>query len=292
MRRDLSVLTTRLEEKVDERTKELHSANEELEAMNEQLANTRDALWGEMQLAKKIQTVLLPDKPQIPGYDISAYMATAAEVGGDYYDIINAHGMDWVVIGDVSGHGVSAGLIMMMVQTSVQVVLEATPEISPTELLILVNRTISKNIKKLNENKFMTITVMAAHKDGEFIFSGLHQNIIIYRAKTDSVQVVDANGFWIGIMEDIKGMLDNNTIELLSGDTLLLYTDGITEAWKKESMRDMRNPDIDMFGENKLVDVLAANGKKSPVEIRDAILMGLNDYLCDDDVTMVVLKRL
>jgi serine phosphatase RsbU (regulator of sigma subunit) len=292
MRTDLFALTTHLEDKVRERTKELHSAMEELEAMNEQLVITKDALWGEMQLAKKIQTVLLPQKPAIQGYAISAYMATATEVGGDYYDIINAQGMDWVVIGDVSGHGVSAGIIMMMVQTSVQVVLEREPTISPAELLTLVNTTISKNMHKLNEDKYMTITVLAAHKDGKFIFSGLHQNIIIYRSATERIEVVDADGTWIGIIDDIHGLLKDDSIELHSGDILLLYTDGITEAWRKESVRNMRDPFRDMFGEGRLTDVLSRCGKKSPDEIRDAILMELNDYQCNDDVTMVVLKRL
>src|SRR5690349_16254244 len=70
-----------------------------------QLAEARYAIWGEMQLAKRIQTALLTAKPTIPGFDVAAHLAAADEVGGDYYDVIHAGNRDWVVIGDVSGHG-------------------------------------------------------------------------------------------------------------------------------------------------------------------------------------------
>lgn len=292
MRKNLVVLTTNLEEKVKERTSDLSAAMEELEATNEQLVITKDALWGEMQLAKKIQTVLLPKKPQIEGYEISAFMATAREVGGDYYDIINAEGMDWVAIGDVSGHGVSAGLVMMMVQTSIQVVLEREPVISPSDLLTLINKTISKNIEKLNESQFMTITVLAAHKGGRFIFSGLHQNLLIFRAGTGRVEVVNSVGIWIGIKNNTQGTFDTNTMELYPGDTLLLYTDGITEAWEKNSIKDNRDPEQQMFGEGRLISVLEKSGRKSPDEIKNDVLKELENYMCKDDVTMVVLRRL
>ncbi|MCP4135249.1 MAG: AAA family ATPase, partial [bacterium] len=81
----------------------------------------------EMEIAANIQTGLLPQNPFIKDYEISAYMNPADDVGGDYYDIINAEGRDWIVIGDVSGHGVPAGLIMMMVQTSIHTVLTQHP---------------------------------------------------------------------------------------------------------------------------------------------------------------------
>lgn len=83
-------------------------------------------------------------------------MKPADDVGGDYYDVINIGGYDWIVIGDVSGHGVTAGLVMMMVQTSIHSVLQGNPGIKPSELIEQVNSVIIGNIRKFNENKYLT----------------------------------------------------------------------------------------------------------------------------------------
>ncbi len=288
---ELKKLAGNLELKVEERTVELQSAMEELEAMNTQLNETKDALWGEMELAKKIQTVLLPKSPIISGYEISAYMNPANEVGGDYYDIINAEGYDWLVIGDVSGHGVPAGLVMMMVQTAVHSVLENNPNQSPTELLAHINRSVSRNIKLLDENKYMTITVFLAIENGEFIFSGLHQDILIYRSDTCKIDVVETTGTWIGISGGVKGNNTDAKIKLNLGDTMLVYTDGITEAWEKGSEIDNRSLK-QMFGSEKLINIFLQNGSKSTDEIKNSIIKKLKNYYCPDDVTMVIIKRL
>jgi len=227
-------LNVNLEQRVQERTEELQSAMEELEAMNQRLSETKDALWGEMQLAKKIQTVLLPRRPAIAGYEIAAHMEPAGEVGGDYYDIINVDGGDWVVVGDVSGHGVSAGLVMMMVQTSIHVALDQNPDMNPAQLLTLINRTIADNISRLGEDKYMTITVMAMHQKEMFFFSGLHQDIMVYRSMTKRVDMVETRGMWIGLVDNVSGMMENDTLSVGPGDVILVYTDGITEALKIE----------------------------------------------------------
>lgn len=251
----------------------------------------RDHLWGEMQLAKKIQTVLLPQKPQISGYEIAAHMAPADEIGGDYYDIINAGSIDWVIIGDVSGHGIPAGLIMMMVQTSIHVTLTQNPDIPPSQLLTIINETITYNIKQLGEDKYMTITVMAAVKDGKFNFSGLHQDILIYKKETKQVITQETNGFWIGIVDDIGDHLTDDSLTLDKGDSLLIFTDGITEArYPKESDKPFSFSDS-LYGAEKLQSVFKENGDKSPEEIKNAVLESLEGYEIDDDITMVILKR-
>ena len=287
----LVAMNINLESTVNERTTELTAAMEEMNAINENLLQTKDALWGEMQLAKKIQTILLPKSPLISGYEISAYMNPAAEVGGDYYDIINADGYDWIVIGDVSGHGVPAGLVMMMVQTAVHSVLEQNPSQSPAALLSHINRSVSKNIKLLDEDKYMTITVFLGIENGEFIFSGLHQDILIYRSDSGKIDVVETTGTWIGIQGGVKGNNIDSRIKLNIGDTMLVYTDGITEAWEKGSVVDNRTM-MQMFGVERLVEALLLKGSKSTDEIKNYVIEKLKDYDCMDDVTMLIIKRL
>ena len=260
-----------LELKVAERTRELSEA--------------RDALWGEMQLAKKIQTVLLPTAPKIPGYDISAFMVPADEVGGDYYDVINVGDMDWVVIGDVSGHGVSAGLVMMMAQTAIQTALYHHPEMDPSRLLGIINHSIAKNIRQLGEDKYMTITVMAVHRGGGFQFSGLHQDILVYRAATGGLDIIETDGMWIGVLPDIRELVTDRSIQLAPGDTLLLFTDGITEAVS-------RGREGEMFGDKKLAELFQSLGSKPVEAIKKGILDSLAGYTRADDTTLVVMKRL
>ncbi|MCP4135167.1 MAG: PP2C family protein-serine/threonine phosphatase [bacterium] len=265
----------------------------QLEKTNNELREVSEQLWGEMELAKKIQTVLLPRKTNIEGYEIAAYMEPADEVGGDYYDIINVKGRDWIVIGDVSGHGVSAGLIMMMVQTSIHTVLsEGSSFLKPSELLVKINTVIRENIKKVAADKYMTITIFACLKEGEMIFSGLHEDIFIYRAKDSRVDYIETTGVWLGILDDINGMMSDSSLLLNAGDTMLIYTDGITESWKKGSVKGKRTPSSDMFGKEKLKDVLFTMGLASPEEIKNAILTELKNYKSHDDITMVVIRKL
>ena len=136
-----------------------------------ELKKARDALWSEMELAKRIQTALLPDREKIRGYEIAAAMFPAKEVGGDYYDIIETpKGDKWVTIGDVSGHGVDSGLIMMMAQTSISAMVGNCSECQPSEVLRRVNHVIKENIARLGSDHYMTM--MAIHLNESQIYSG------------------------------------------------------------------------------------------------------------------------
>jgi serine phosphatase RsbU (regulator of sigma subunit) len=264
-----------------------------LNLTNHELLEARDALWGEMELAKKIQTVLLPEKPSVRGCEISTYMSPAAEVGGDYYDIINAGDADWIAIGDVSGHGVSSGLIMMMAQASINTIVVQNQDIEPSEILRAVNRTIAKNIKQIDEEKFMSIILLKCREPGTFRYSGILQDIMIYRCSAGSVELVKTEGMLLGIRYDINNqILKNRSLSIDCGDVILLYTDGITEAWIKGSVPDHRDPKKDMFGIERLKDILCGLGDRSTDDIRRGILKELAGYTCNDDVTMVIIKRI
>lgn len=274
---EIQDMNINLEIKVQDRTRELEEAH--------------DALWCEMDIAKRIQTDLLPKKPAIPGYEIAACMQPATEVGGDYYDIISAGGRDWLVIGDVSGHGLPAGLVMMMAQTAIHTAVRQNPDLVPSHLLTVINGAITENIRQLREDKYITMTVFASHRNGQFHFSGLHQDIMVYRAASDSVDLIETRGFWIGLDEDISSMVSDDCLVLDVGDIMLVYTDGITEAWRIGSVKGTRDPDADMFGADNLMNVFHKLGAQNPCDIKNGILDAMAGYQKNDDVTMVVIKR-
>lgn len=255
--------------------------------LEQDLQTANEALWSEMETARQIQSSLLPTKAAIPGFEMACYLQSASLVSGDYYDVIHTGERSWLVIGDVSGHGVTAGLVMMMVQTAINVLLAKHPDISPAQLLSDINRTIKNNIGKLNQEKYMTINVFVLIEKNRFLFSGLHQDIFVYRADSNTVDILETRGMWVGLMDDISGLVKNDAIDMKKGDTLLVYTDGITEANRKNwspGERDKR------FGEAKLVKILKAHGHKKPDEIKAVLQHELEGYICDDDFTFVILQ--
>ena len=256
-----------LEEKVKDRTERLDRALSEL--------------WGEMKLAKKIQTALVPQHIELPDCDVAAVMRPADEVGGDYYDVMRVEDADWILIGDASGHGVPAGLIMMMCQTAVRTALHEDGKISPDRLLATVNRTLTENIRLLGEDKYMTMHALCRSRDGSIRFSGMHQDIFIYRAATGSIETIEPSGCFLGIQEEIDGLLDVRSFKLEPGDAMLLYTDGITEARSGHFM-------LDNGGLKQQFERL---GSRSAQEIMDGIMGHLAGFEVTDDVAAIVLKQ-
>lgn len=260
---------------------DLERSNAQLARANARIEAARKALWGEMALAKKIQTALLPSRPGLPGFEIAASLAPTDMVGGDYYDVIAGEGCHWLIIGDVSGHGVPAGLIMMMAQTAVHTVLDQSPTISPKRLLSLINRTLTQNIKQLRESKYMTMTAVKLNPDGRFSFAGLHQDILIYRARTREVEAMETHGAWLGLMADIAEVQPEDSGWLDPGDCLLLFTDGLTEA---------RDENGRMFGDEQLAAILASHGDKSADQIHAALAQKLEPYRKSDDLTVLIAR--
>ncbi len=275
MRQSIQNLTTGLEDKVRERTEELHESNNKLsKAMN--------ALWGEMQLARKIQTALLPQIPLLDNYDILTDMKPASEVGGDYYDVIETDTGLWIFMGDVSGHGVPAGLIMMMVQTAIRTAVANSPDIMPDKLLSIVNQIIRTNIQSLREDRYMTLVALKEESPGRFAFTGLHQDLLIHRAINNEIEVIETNGMWIGIENNIEDYNTISHIELNKGDCLFLFTDGLTEAINSNGM---------LFDQTGLIDSLKKNAHQSLSNIRANLYQSLSSFQANDDITLLFLRR-
>jgi predicted ATPase/serine phosphatase RsbU (regulator of sigma subunit) len=270
-------------------TDQLRRTNDTLEAQvaerTEELRRTLAELWSEMDLARKIQTVLLPNETRFRDYEVSAMMVPASTVGGDYYDIIRTDGADWVLIGDVSGHGVTAGLTMMMIQTAIRTVVLGggadVPKLTPAQVLSKVNNAVRANLQKVNEDHYMTITGLQL--EGRSVrYSGLHQDILVYRAATGAVERVETRGMWIGPVDDIGPLLRDDTLELDAGDIVLLFTDGITEAVVGGGQR------LGTHGLASVFHKLAADGCDN-----GSILQGIMKTMegaPQDDVTMMAVR--
>ena len=251
----------------------------------QQLKEARDALWGEMGVAKQIQTALLPNVTTVGPFEIAAVMQPADEVGGDYYDIIETpEGKNWVTIGDVSGHGVESGLVMMMAQTSLLTTVMKTPGESPARVLCGVNRVIKENVKRLGADRYMTMTALRLEPD-RIIFAGHHQDLLVHRADRSAVDVIQTSGTWLGIVDDLEGVLVDTEVALQVGDVLLLYTDGVTEA---------TNDAGEMYGEERLRAALARHANLDVRRLIDRLVDEVTRYTAKqvDDVTLVAVRRM
>lgn len=267
----------------------LRRNNEALEAQvaqrTEQLSRALADLWSEMDLARKIQTVLLPNARQVGSCEIAATMIPASSVGGDYYDTFQCGDSGWVLIGDVSGHGISAGLSMMMVQTAVRAIVGAAAgcpgRITPAQVLARVNSVVSANLAKVSRGQYMTLTALEI-RGATVTHAGLHMDLLHYHANSGQVERIPTDGMWVGVVDDISPLVRDASFDLDDGDVLLLFTDGITES---------------MVGDRRLgTDGLAAllsqfAGQSSSPE---SIVKGINRYMAGcgahDDMTVVAIR--
>ncbi|MCP4138213.1 MAG: PP2C family protein-serine/threonine phosphatase [bacterium] len=250
-----------------------------------ELKKARDALWGEMSIAKKIQTSLLPNKHRIGNYQVASTMIPAEEVGGDYYDIIESDtGEKWIGIGDVSGHGVESGLIMMMTQTSLLSMLNSSSGYKPSQVLEYVNAVIRKNISKLRSSRYMTILAIKL-EESRITMAGKHQDLMIYRTRIGEVEVVPTTGTWLGITDNIGTFLVDHSVNMEIGDFFLLFTDGITEAMDKDG---------EMFGEERLKETLLKYADLTVAEIVKNIIQDVIAFQEEqnDDISLLVIKKI
>lgn len=277
-----------LEDKVKERTAQLAAANQEISTLNEKLKAENLRLSAELDVAKKLQEMVLP-KPaeleKIAGLDIAGYMEPAAEVGGDYYDVLSSqHGVK-IAIGDVTGHGLESGVLMMMAQTAVRT-LKESKETDPVRFLDVLNRTLYGNIERMKLEKNMTLAILD-YTDGLVKLSGQHEEMIVVRVDgmIEKFETGDL-GFPIGLEEEITDFISHTTVTLNSGDVVVLYTDGITEAV---------NLDKEFYGLDRLYQIVLENRHYSARKIQQFVIDDLRQFIGNqkvfDDITLVVFKQ-
>lgn len=163
---------------------------------------------------------------------MAASMVTATEVGGDYYDIVPLEdGGFWLGIGDVSGHGLNAGLMMMMLQSGLAALMRDDHITDPAKLVCQVNRMLYENMRiRLGTGDFATLSLYRFYPDGRFMIAGAHEETLVWRARAGRLERIPIEGMWVGVAESIESKIRSREQRLDEGDFLVAYTDGIIEA--------------------------------------------------------------
>ena len=241
----------------------------------------------ELEVAREIQLNMMPKvPPENKFYEISCYMETAREVGGDYYDFIKPESNNdkiFVVIGDVSGKGMSAALHMVQVQSILHNIVK--PDSSPKEILFTLN----KNLKRvLRKGSFLTLSVAELNSGGEIILSRAgHMPLLHYNKLTAECCRIKPRGMGIGLANEpvFSNSTEEITLKPQSGDLFVLFTDGVVEAMDSYYRT---------FGEENLTKLICKNADKSAGELQNIIINAVKNFTfsspVQDDLTLIVMK--
>ncbi|MEL6500456.1 MAG: SpoIIE family protein phosphatase [Cyanobacteria bacterium J06623_1] len=268
--------------------RQLSLANQKISQLNKRLRVENTRLSSELEVTQRLQQMLLPKEQelsQIEALEIAGFCESADEIGGDYYDVLRYQGRIIIGIGDVSGHGLESGVLMLMVQTAVRTLIESN-ETDPKHLFEVLNRTIYKNIQRLDSDKNVSLALVD-YFEGVLRISGQHEEILIMRqeGKIERIDTVDL-GFPLGLEESIANFVFETQIKFASGEVAVLYTDGITEA---------ENAAGEHYGLKRLCDVVQQHWRQSAQNIRQAVIQNLRSYIGSekvyDDITLVVFKH-
>jgi len=288
MSREIREHTEHLEARVDQRTAELSHANKEITRLNDQLKGENLRLGAELDVARRLQSMVLPGEKEansVPGLDIACYMRPADEVGGDYYDVQRMGDYTYIGIGDVTGHGLPSGVVMLMAQTAL-LTLTQSGETDMKRMLDVMNTVLFKNIVRIHEDKNMTLAVLQYYK-GEFVLVGQHESVIICRVD-GSIEVIDTMdlGLPIGLDEQIAAFIATKPIHLQAGDTMVLYTDGVTEA---------ENSLCNQLGIEGLSALIARYHDDDAKTMLDQLVSDIYSYIGAgriwDDISLMVIRK-
>lgn len=237
----------------------------------------------EMQIARGIQLGLLPSSPpDVNGISLAGICVPAREVGGDYFDYL-ADGSDDLdlIIADVSGHNVGAALIMAEVRTFIHA--EASSIRSPRDIMNALNEFLYEDLTRAE----LFITMFYLNYDAglrklSFANAG-HNRPLLWRSASGECEYLDAEGLILGIKRKVA--FEKKQLLLEHDDVLLLYTDGIIEA---------TNHAGELFGEDRLCELLQKYHQHSPQQIIDGLLSQVRSFAGSqgfvDDVSLVVMR--
>lgn len=250
-------------------------------------AGLKQEQWRQdLRRASEIQMGMLPGADiAMDGITASGYCNPAADVGGDYYDYLPLeNGKLGLIIADVTGHGFYAGLFVAMAKSCLHT--QAKIDFEPDRIMEAMNRTVAMSIQS---GLFMTCCyVLLDTQSRSLTYTNAgHFFPYLFRKQTGSLEQLESTEPLLGMFGTESASFSKQRRTWEKGDILVLYSDGITEA---------RNPDGEMFENNRLEQIITANSDKTPAEIKEVVLQTLSDYCGgteqDDDVTLVVAKAM
>ncbi len=234
----------------------------------------------ELEVARALQRALLPEQPpEVPGYHFAFSSRTANTIGGDIYDLLPlTDGRLAVVVGDASGHGIAAGLLMAISSSTLKLALDTDP--SPLAALNMLNTAL---VRTGDRRAFMTLFYgLLDPPSGRLEFALAGHPFPILRRASGSVEELGSGSLPLGIRRQIEPFA--GSVELAPGDLLTIVTDGIPEALDSAGRS---------FGFDRLRSVVATGGTAR--EIHDRVISSVTgfvgDHPADDDRSLVVLAR-
>ena len=247
----------------------------------------RSRMRQELEIAARIQTAILPKHPHVAGLELATVMLPATEVGGDYFDVLPCPDGCWIGIGDVAGHGLTAGLVMLMIQSIVAATVHERPSLGAGAVWKSLNTVLSDNIReRLGQEEHATLCLLRYTTDGRLSFAGAHEDLLVYKAATGRIERIATPGIWVGIGAEIPDdATEERVYQLDPGDVLLLYTDGVLEA---------RSSSGEQYGMERLAHCVERHGRLPAEQICQLILADVREWMSiqDDDVTLLVARHL
>jgi PAS domain S-box-containing protein len=260
----------------------------EISSLHDRLKEENLRIGAELEVTRRLQQMMLPreeEMSKIDGLDISGSMQPAAEVGGDYYDVIHCQDGGVVcVIGDVTGHGLESGVIAIMVQTAVRTLL-ASEAYESKKLLNVLNSIIYESVQRMRCDRNLTLSLLR-YRDKVVTISGQHEEVLVVRRNGDLERYDTLDlGFPLGLEQDISRFIGEGRFLLQSGDVMVAYTDGITEATNRANVP---------FGVERICEILKRSHGKPAHAVREAVLCSLREHIGDqallDDISLLVVK--
>jgi len=286
----LQEVLRKLENKIELVNKDLQKTLEELEVNHAELQVKQSIIEQELLFAKTIQEKMLPAIPPKKYFDVAAKMYVAASVGGDFYSFIPYKKSLIAAMGDVTGHGIPAALVMVLMRDAFLIHTAKGENKLPKSVLRKMNETA---FRELEDGMFTTFFYTYINSEKELMLFGNagHNCPLLIKNKKDVVLELDTNGFMLGV--DDVNLYENKKQKIEKGDIFFLFTDGLTELWSQKTNEDDKR---DMLGKEAVVSFLQKNKNLDSQEIIDKLDKMIYEFAgqppYDDDVTFLCIKMI